>query len=198
MIPELNQQVEALSALLESRSLIDPQVDADYRKAVTEQWTHRNGALLCARAWVDPGFKGQLMRDGREAAASMGFAMPPHHARLVVKENTEHLHNVVCCTLCSCSPFTIIGIVPSWYKNLEYRARIVREARSTLAELGLHLPDDMQVRVWDTTTDTRYMVLPMRPTGTAGWSEERLAELVTQDALIGAARPGWPSAATGS
>jgi nitrile hydratase len=118
----------------------------------------------------------------------MGFAMPEHHGSLVVKENTDSLHNVICCTLCSCTAFTIIGMAPAWYKDLEYRARIVREARTVLAEMGLKLPDDMKIRVWDTTTDTRYMILPLRPPYTMNWSEEQLAKLITQDSLIGVQR----------
>jgi nitrile hydratase len=118
----------------------------------------------------------------------MGIEMPKHHRHLVVLENTPTVHNVICCTLCSCTAFTVIGLPPDWYKDLEYRARIVRESRTVLREMGLDLPADMEVRVWDTTADTRYMVLPDRPAHTAGWTEAELAAIVTKDAMIGVAR----------
>ena len=118
----------------------------------------------------------------------LGYDMPRHHRHLVVLENTAAVHNVICCTLCSCTAFTIVGLPPDWYKDLEYRARVVRESRTVLKEMGLELPRETEIRVWDTTADTRYMVLPMQPSGTDGWPEERLAQLVTQDALIGVAR----------
>jgi nitrile hydratase len=105
-----------------------------------------------------------------------------------VLENTPNVHNVICCTLCSCTAFSIIGLPPDWYKDLEYRARVVRQSRTVLKEMGLDLPADMEIRVWDTTADTRYMVLPVRPEGTEGWSEEKLAGLVTKDAMIGVSR----------
>jgi nitrile hydratase subunit alpha len=118
----------------------------------------------------------------------MGFGMPEHHKHLVVLENRPDVHNVIVCTLCSCTAYTIIGAAPDWYKDLEYRARVVRQSRTVLKEMGLDLPESTQVRVWDTTTDTRYMVLPLQPATTHGWSEEKLASIVTQDAMIGAAR----------
>ena len=118
----------------------------------------------------------------------LGLSMPPHHRHLVVLENTPKVHNVICCTLCSCTAFSIIGLPPDWYKDLEYRARVVRQSRTVLKEMGLELPADMEIRVWDTTADTRYMVLPVRPAGTEGWSEEKLTGLVTKDAMIGVSR----------
>jgi nitrile hydratase len=114
--------------------------------------------------------------------------MPKHHRHLVVLENTEKIHNVICCTLCSCTAFTVIGLPPDWYKDLEYRSRVVRESRTVLREMGLDLRDDIEVRVWDTTTDTRYMVLPMQPIQTIGWSEEKLVDVVTRDSMIGVGR----------
>ena len=109
------------------------------------------------------------------------MAMPRHHRHLVVLENTPTVQNVICCTLCSCTAFTIVGLPPDWYKDLEYRARVVRQSRTVLKEMGLDLPPEVEIRVWDTTADTRYMVLPVRPRGTAGWAEERLAGIVTRD-----------------
>jgi nitrile hydratase len=114
--------------------------------------------------------------------------LPKHHRHLVVLENTAAVQNVICCTLCSCTAFTIIGLPPDWYKDLEYRSRVVREARTVLREMGLDLLPDVEIRVWDTTADTRYMVLPAQPPETIGWPEERLAEIVTRDSMIGVAR----------
>jgi len=188
MRKELAVEAQAFADLLKTKGILADADFLEYRKNVEEDWTAANGAVLCAKAWVDPAFKTLLLSDGRAAAAELGFAMPEHHAALEVKENTATLHNVICCTLCSCTAFTIIGMAPGWYKDLDYRARIVREARTVLAEMGLHLPLSMNVRVWDTTADTRYMVLPLRPGYTAGWSEARLAGLITKETMIGVAR----------
>ena len=114
--------------------------------------------------------------------------MPAHHQHLVALENTPQVHNVICCTLCSCTAFTVIGLPPDWYKDLEYRARIVRQSRSVLKDMGLDLPASTEIRVWDTTTDTRYIVVPLRPPETEGWTQERLAGIVTRDAMIGVSR----------
>jgi nitrile hydratase subunit alpha len=143
---------------------------------------------VVAKAWADPGFRQRLLANGRAAVTELGLPMPPHHRHLVVLENTPTVQNVICCTLCSCTAFTIIGLPPDWYKDLEYRARIVRESRTVLKEMGLDLPPEVEIRVWDTTADTRYMVLPEQPPHTIGWPEEKLACLVTRDALIGVAR----------
>lgn len=153
-----------------------------------EVWLPQRGARVVARAWTDPLFKARLLANGKAAVAELGIEMPPHHRHLVVLENAETVHNVICCTLCSCTAFTVIGLPPDWYKDLEYRARVVRESRTVLREMGLDLPASVEVRVWDTTADTRYMVLPLRPAHTVGWSEPQLAALVTKDAMIGVAR----------
>jgi nitrile hydratase subunit alpha len=153
-----------------------------------EEWLPVNGARVVARAWTDAAFRARLLADGRGTVAELGLGMPQHHRHLVVLENTACVHNVICCTLCSCTAFTIIGLPPDWYKDLEYRARIVRQSRTVLREMGLDLPQDVEIRVWDTTADTRYMVLPERPAHTAGWGEDRLRDLVTRDGLIGVAR----------
>jgi len=137
---------------------------------------------------VDPAFRARLLANGREAVAEIGLPMPKHHRHLVVLENTPRVQNVICCTLCSCTAFTIIGLPPDWYKDLEYRSRVVRESRTVLKEMGLDLSPDVEIRVWDTTADTRYMVLPEQPPETVGWTEERLAGIVTRDSLIGVAR----------
>ena len=156
--------------------------------AAEEEWVPKNGARVVARAWTDPAFRQRLLADGRQAVAELGLGMPPHHRHLVVLENTPKVHNVICCTQCSCTAYTLIGFPPDWYKDFEYRARVVRESRTVLREMGLDLPQDVEVRVWDTSADTRYMVLPERPAHTAGWSEEKLAGIVTRDAMIGVAK----------
>lgn len=184
----MNTRVQALAGMLRDKEIIDAATFTDYEHKIEEEWSPANGAALCAKAWLDPEFKALLLSDGKAAARALGFSMPEHHASLVVKENTEELHNVICCTLCSCTAYTIIGMAPGWYKNLEYRARIVREGRRVLTEMGLHLPENMKLRIWDTTTDTRYMILPMRPHGTEGWNQQQLASLITQDSLIGVTR----------
>lgn len=188
MSTDLRPHADALESVLKAQGLLTDADLQDFHDKVTEQWLPRNGARLCARAWVDPAFKAELLRDGRAAAASMGYPMPEHHRSLVVLENTADLHHVICCTLCSCTAFTIIGMAPGWYKDLEYRARIVREARTVLREMGLNLPPSVRIRVWDTTTDTRYIVLPHRPDHTQGWSLEQLEALITKDSMIGVAR----------
>jgi nitrile hydratase len=154
----------------------------------TEVWLPRNGARVAARAWCDPDFRGRLLADGRAAVTELGLPMPAHHRHLVVLENTQTVHNVICCSLCSCTAFTLIGLPPDWYKDFEYRSRVVRESRTVLREMGLDLPPEVEIRVWDTTADTRYMVLPMQPVQTVGWSEEKLAAIVTRDSLIGVTR----------
>ena len=155
---------------------------------VEEEWVPRNGGRVVAKAWTDPAFKDRLLANGKEAVAELGLTMPPHHRHLVVLENTPKLQNVIVCTLCSCTAFTIIGLPPDWYKDLDYRARAVRQSRTVLREMGLDLPLDVEIRVWDTTADTRYMVLPVQPPETVGWPEEKLIDIVTKESMIGVAR----------
>ena len=142
------------------------------------------GAQVVARAWTDAAFKARLLDDGRAAVAELEF-IERHGAELVVVENTPEVHNVVVCTLCSCYPWSVLGLPPSWYKSYAYRSRAVREPRVVLSEFGLDLPESVEVRVWDSNSDIRYMVLPQRPAGTEGFSEEELAALVTRDSMIG-------------
>lgn len=146
-----------------------------------------HGARVVARAWTDPDFKARLMKNAFEAVKSMG--LEPGYAELTVLENTPTLHNVVVCTLCSCYPRFLLGLPPAWYKAAPYRARIVREPRKVLAEFGLDIAEDVEVRVHDSTAELRYIVLPMRPEGTDGWSADRLAAIVTRDCMIGVAVP---------
>ena len=148
------------------------------------------GARMVARAWLDPAYKKRLLDNAKAAAAEFGFEAGPF--RILVMENTPDVHNMIVCTLCSCYPRMLLGLPPAWYKGLAYRSRSVREPRAVLAEFGMILPDDVTLRVHDSTADMRYMVLPMRPPGTDGWSEARLATLVTRDSLIGVAQAGKP------
>jgi nitrile hydratase len=147
----------------------------------------QNGAQVVARAWVDPSYRKRLLTDGTAACAELGFH-GPQGEYIVVLEDTPAVHNVIVCTQCSCTAWPVLGLPPDWYKSPEYRARVVREPRALLREMGLDLPEDVEIRVWDTTAETRYLVLPLRPAGTDGWSEQQLAALVTREAMIGVAR----------
>jgi nitrile hydratase len=187
-LASVERRVDAIQGALDERGLNPAQAVDEFAHLAEEQWIPRNGARVVAKAWTDPEFRKRLLANGRDAVAELGLAMPRHHRHLVVLENTPTLQNVICCTLCSCTAFTIIGLPPDWYKDLEYRARVVRESRTVLREMGLDLPSDVEIRVWDTTADTRYMVLPVQPPGTLGWPEEKLVEIVTRDAMIGVSR----------
>jgi nitrile hydratase len=187
-IAPVEQRVIAIEQALEAHGLAPGPVVDDLARKAQEEWLPRNGARVVAKAWTDPEFRKRLIANGRDAVAELGLAMPAHHRHLVVLENTPSVQNVICCTLCSCTAFTIIGLPPDWYKDLEYRSRVVRESRTVLREMGLDLPPEVEIRVWDTTADTRYMVLPVQPPHTIGWPEEKLADIVTRDAMIGVAR----------
>jgi nitrile hydratase len=180
--------VDAMQAALDERGFAASEAVAELGHKAREEWVPQNGARLVAKAWTDPAFKARLLANGRAAVGELGLAMPAHHRHLVVLENTPSVHNVICCTLCSCTAFTLIGLPPDWYKDLEYRARIVRQSRTVLKEMGLDLPEAIEIRVWDTTADTRYLVLPMPPEGTSGWPEDELASIVTRDSMIGVSR----------
>ena len=145
-----------------------------------------NGGRIVARAWTDAAYKERLIGDGASAIRELGFELEPYE--FTVMENTETVHNVIVCTLCSCYPRSLLGMSPAWYKSKNYRSRVVREPRSVLAEFGVELTDDIDVRVHDSTAELRYMILPQRPAGTDDWSEERLAALITRDSLIGTQR----------
>ena len=145
-----------------------------------------NGAKIAARAWMDADYKARLLDNGAAAIKELGYALEPYE--FTVMENTADTHNVIVCTLCSCYPRALLGMSPAWYKSSSYRARVVREPRKVLAEFGVHLADDVDVRVHDSTAELRYMVLPQRPAGTDDWTEEQLAALVTRDSLIGTQR----------
>jgi nitrile hydratase len=183
----VEERVDAIQGVFDERGMGPPQTVEELRHLAEEEWA-ANGPRVVARAWVDPEFRKRLLANGAKTVAELGVPMPKHHRHLVVLENDPAVQNVICCTLCSCTAFTLIGLPPDWYKDLEYRSRVVRESRTVLKEMGLDLPAGVEVRVWDTTADTRYMVLPERPRGTEGWSEEKLAGIVTRDSLIGVAR----------
>jgi nitrile hydratase len=187
-LASVEQRVDAIQGAFDERGLNPAGAVDEFTHLAEEQWVPRNGARVVAKAWTDAEFRRRLLANGRDAVAELGLAMPKHHRRLVVLENTPTVQNVICCTLCSCTAFTIIGLPPDWYKDLEYRARVVRQSRTVLKEMGLVLPSDVEIRVWDTTADTRYMVLPVQPPETIGWTQEKLVEIVTRDAMIGVSR----------
>ena len=187
-VAPIEQRVDAIQAVLHEHGMQPAAFIEQANHLIEEQWLPQNGARVVAKAWTDAAFKRRLFANGIEAVAELGLSMPKHHRHLVALENTPKVHNVICCTLCSCTAFTIIGLPPDWYKDLEYRARAVRESRTVLKEMGLELAPEIEIRVWDTTADTRYMVLPVQPPHTLGWSAEKLAEIVTQDGMIGVAR----------
>jgi nitrile hydratase len=184
-------RTEALESILLERNLVDPNVMATYIRMYEQDIGPLNGAKVVARAWVDPDYKAKLLAEGTTAIAELGFK-GPQGEHIVVVENTPTVHNAVVCTLCSCYPWPVLGLPPTWYKDPGYRSRMVREPRALLAELGLPLGDDVEIRVWDSSSEVRYMVLPERPAGTDGLSEEELAALVTRDAMVGVAKVAGP------
>lgn len=187
-IAPVERRLQAIEAVLEERGMQAGEFVVQATHLAEEKWVPENGARVVARAWTDAAFRQRLLANGRAAVAELGIEMPPHHRHLVVLENTAAVHNVICCTLCSCTAFTVIGLPPDWYKDLEYRARVVRESRTVLREMGLELAPEIEIRVWDTTADTRYMVLPLQPPHTLGWTAEPLAAIVSKDSMIGVAR----------
>ena len=184
-------RTEALEQLLTERGLIDPKV---MDRLITNYETNvgpLNGAKVVARAWTDPQYRRRLLDDGTAAIKELGFT-GPQGEHIVVVENTATTHNVVVCTLCSCYPWPVLGLPPSWYKDPAYRARIVKEPRKVLSEMGLELADDVRITVRDSTSEVRWLVLPERPAGTEHLSEEELVPLVTRDAMVGVARVKAP------
>ena len=179
----------SLRELLVEKGVVTEDAIAGAMAAMRARGPER-GAAMAARAWLDPAYKARMLANGSRAAEELGFEVPG--LRLIVVENTPHTHNVIVCTLCSCYPRMLLGLPPQWYKSKPYRSRVVREPRKVLAEFGLKVPPKVAIRVHDSNADMRYMVLPMRPAGTDGWSEERLAGLVTRDCLIGVAMPKIP------
>ena len=181
---DLELRVKALESLLVEKGLVDPGA----MDAIIETYEHkvgpRNGAKVVAKAWLEPEFRDWLLRDASAAVASLGFeGRQGEHLKVV--ENTQTTHNLVVCTLCSCYPWTVLGLPPSWYKSAPYRARAVSEPRAVMAEFGTQLAEDVVINVWDSTAELRYLVLPQRPEGTQGWSATQLEKLVTRNAMIG-------------
>lgn len=180
-------RVKSLESLLVEKGLVDPAA----LDALVDTYEHkvgpRNGARVVARAWVDPAFKARLLADGTNTVAEFGYGGQVGE-HLVVLENTPKVHNLVVCTLCSCYPWSVLGLPPVWYKSAAYRSRAVIDPRGVLREFGLELPEDVEVRVWDSTAELRYLVLPERPAGTETLTEDELAALVTRDAMVGVAR----------
>ena len=187
-------RVKALESLLVEKGLVEPKaLDAIVDFYETKVGPH-NGARIVARAWTDPAYKRRLLTDATAAIDEVGFGGSEGEDMLVL-ENAPKVHNMVVCTLCSCYPWPVLGLPPVWYKSAAYRARAVIDPRGVLKELGLELSDDIEVRVWDSTAELRYLVLPERPAGTEGWTEQQLAALVTRDAMVGVAKVSPPKAA---
>jgi nitrile hydratase len=193
-LSEMQLRVRALETILTEKGYVDPKALDLIIEAYETKIGPHNGARVVAKAWIDPDFKRRLLEDGSAAIATLG-----HSSRvgdhLVAVENTPQRHNMVVCTLCSCYPWEMLGLPPVWYKASPYRSRAVKDPRGVLADFGVALPKDTEIRVWDSTAETRFMVLPMRPAGAEGWSEERLADLVTRDSMIGTGLPKQPAEA---
>lgn len=192
LIPEVGLRVKALESLLAEKKAIDPAALDLIVETFETQMGPKNGAKVVAKAWTDPQYRNWLLQDGTAAIKSLGY-IGVQGENMVALENTPKVHNVVVCTLCSCYPWPTLGLPPIWFKSAPYRARVVIEPRSVLREFGLDIADDVEVRVWDSTAELRYLVLPMRPAGTEGLSEQELAALVTRDSMIGTGVAQSPS-----
>jgi nitrile hydratase len=189
-------RVKALESLLVEKGLVDPAALDALIETYENKVGPRNGARVVARAWLDPDYKRRLLADATAAIAELGYA-GRQGEHMVVVENTPTRHNLVVCTLCSCYPWPVLGLPPVWYKSAPYRSRAVIDPRGVLRELGLEFPPEVELRVWDSTAEVRYLVLPERPSGTEGFDEDALAALVTRDSMIGTAKAAAPPAAGG-
>jgi nitrile hydratase len=187
-LDEMELRVRALETVLGEKGYIDPSALDVLIDTYQTKIGPRNGARVVAKAWVDPVYREWLLRDATAAIASLGYS-GRQGEHMIVVENTPRRHNVVVCTLCSCYPWPVLGLPPVWYKSAPYRSRVVRDPRGVLAEFGVTLPADVEIRVWDSTAEVRYLVLPQRPSGTDGLTEEQLAAIVTRDAMIGVGLP---------
>lgn len=179
-------RAEALEQLLVERGLVDPKVMDSFIKTYEKDVGPLNGAKVVAKAWTDPEFKARLLDNGTAAVAELGFK-GPQGEHIVVVENTDNVHNVVVCTLCSCYPWPLLGLPPSWYKDPAYRARVVKEPRTVLAEMGLTIPESTEITVWDSSSEVRFFVLPQRPAASHGMSEDELVTLISRDSMVGVA-----------
>ena len=182
-------RAEALEQLLVERGLVDPNVMDSFIKTYEKDVGPLNGAKVVAKAWTDPEFKARLLENGTTAVAELGFK-GPQGEHIVVVENTDTVHNVVVCTLCSCYPWPLLGLPPTWYKDPAYRARVVKEPRTVLAEMGLTLPESTEITVWDSSSEVRFFVLPQRPAASEGMSEEDLVAIVSRDSMVSVAAVG--------
>ena len=189
---DLALRVKALDSLLVEKGLVDPAALDEIVDTYERKIGPRNGARVVARAWVDPAYRQRLLADAPAAIAEMGFS-PGQGEDMVVVENTPTVHNLIVCTLCSCYPWPLLGLPPVWYKSAPYRSRAVIDPRGVLREFGLELADDVEIRVWDSTAEIRYIVLPERPAGSDRLGEDELAALVTRDAMVGTAKVTPPS-----
>ncbi len=185
-------RTKALESLLVEKGLLTTEIIDEVVQKYEQDVGPLNGTKVVARAWIDPDYKRRLLEDGTAAIAELGFG-DAHGSKIVVLENTASVHHVVVCTLCSCYPWSVLGLPPNWYKSYAYRARVVREPRAVLREFDLELPDSIEIRVWDSNSDLRYMVLPERPAGTEDHSEDQLVALVTRDSMIGVAKIEAPA-----
>lgn len=191
-LDEMDVRVRALETLLTEKGYVDAAALDELIDMYQTRVGPRNGAQVVARAWVDVDFMDWLRRDATAAIASVGFE-GRQGEHMVAVEQTDDTHNMVVCTLCSCYPWPVLGLPPTWYKSAPYRSRVVRDPRGVLDEFGVTLADGVDVRVWDSTAEVRYLVIPQRPAGTDGWSEQQLAELVTRDSMIGVGLPHDPT-----
>lgn len=187
-LSDMQRRVKALETVLAEKGYVDPAALDAIVEAYERQVGPHIGARVVARAWTDPGFRAELLADATKAIGKLGIDRKVGD-HLVAVENTPETHNIIVCTLCSCYPWDLLGLPPTWYKSTAYRSRVVKEPRGVLADFGVTLPATKKIRVWDSTAETRFMVLPMRPEGTDGWSEEQLASLVTRDSMIGTGLP---------
>lgn len=183
-LSETELRVRALETILTEKGYVDPAALDLLIETYETKVGPRNGAQVVAKAWSDPAYRARLLKDATAAIAELGY-VGRQGEHVVAVENTSAQHNVVVCTLCSCYPWPVLGLPPVWYKSAPYRSRVVKEPRAVLAEFGVQLPEGTAIRVWDSTAEIRYLVIPMRPAGTEGWSEEQLADLVTRDSMIG-------------
>ncbi len=190
-LSETQLRVRALETILTEKGYVDPSALDALIETYETKVGPRNGARVVARAWSDPSYRTWLLKDANSAIASVGYA-GRQGEHMVVLENTPRRHNMVVCTLCSCYPWPVLGLPPVWYKSAPYRSRAVADPRGVLRDFGVALPADTEIRVWDSTSEVRYLVLPMQPEGSEGWSEERLAELVTRNSMIGTGLPKRP------
>ena len=186
----IERRAEAIKAAMIDKGLVTAQMFEDVVH-IAEEWKPENGAAVVAKAWTDSSFLARLRADATAACAELGYA-GPQGEYIVALENTPSCHNVVVCTQCSCTAWPVLGLPPDWYKSPEYRARVVREPRRVLQEMGLEVPQQISVRVWETSAETRYIVIPLRPRGTENWTEEELAKLISREALIGVALANQP------